>query len=242
MRLNCDLGEDYGVWRISVDDKIYRFIDQANIACGFHGGDPVTIEETIKHAINHNLELGAHPSYPDIQGFGRRHMAMSNEELSACIRYQIAALKGLVEVQGGKLTYVKPHGALYNDFSRLENVRYSVLQAVSDFSGLSLMIQAHPDQQLFSALAREYSVELQFEAFIDRLYLNNGSLAPRGESGAVLNSKQALAQAKQLIEKGTVTTKEMDTLSVNAMTLCIHGDNPDALELSEQIRNLLNKV
>ena len=242
MRLNCDLGEDYGNWRIPIDEQIYHVIDQANIACGFHAGDPLAIEKAIKHAITNDLEIGAHPSYPDIQGFGRRHMAMHSADLAACLRYQISALKGLVELQSSQLSYVKLHGALYNDFVKFDSVRSVVIDTVAEFSGLSLMVQAHPDHQEYSKLASNHGLELQFEAFIDRLYLQDGSLAPRGDCDAILNPQQAVEQAKRLIDSGSVITRHGHSLPVIASTLCVHGDNPDAVYIAQQVRNLLARA
>lgn len=239
MRLNCDLGEDYGVWRMPVDESILPLIDQANIACGFHAGDPLTIEKTLKQVIQHNLKIGAHPSYPDRLGFGRRHMAMEPSELVACLRYQISAISGLAHCFGGEITYVKPHGALYNDLVSNEQIRHSVFSALASFEGLELMVQAHPMQGTFIAEANEFGVDLQFEAFIDRLYLDDGSLAPRTLSGSVLDETSAVLQARQIIETNSVTTHSNNILAIKSDTLCIHGDNPNALNVARAVREML---
>ena len=240
MWLNCDLGESFGAWRMASDEKVMPMIDQANIACGFHAGDPLTISQTINSAVEHNLQIGAHPSYPDLVGFGRRHMAMSHEELVACIQYQVAALQSLVAIKGQTLKYVKPHGALYNDVLKHENVRHAVMSAVSEFDGLTLMLQAGQHQQQWRAEASELELALWFEAFIDRRYEADGSLRSRRLSGAVLPPELAYQQAKLLIEKGQVVTSDGLHLSIDADTLCVHGDNPDCVALVNKIRALLN--
>lgn len=239
MRLNCDLGEDYGVWKMSVDESILSLLDQANVACGFHAGDPLSIEKTLAQAISHGLSIGAHPSYPDRLGFGRRHMAMDETELIACIRYQIAAISGLSHCLGGEVSYVKPHGALYNDLIANESIRRSVYAAVASFEGIELMIQAHPMRNTFVAEAKEFGISLQFEAFIDRLYLDDGSLAPRSLSGAVLDETSAVLQARQIINSNSVVTHSGKTMPIVADTMCVHGDNPNALNVAKAVREML---
>jgi UPF0271 protein len=239
MRLNCDLGEDYGVWRMSVDDSILSFLDQANVSCGFHAGDPLSIERTVKQVIKQNLSIGAHPSYPDRLGFGRRHMAMEKRELIACIRYQIAAIRGVVGCFGGQLSYVKPHGALYNDLMVNQAIRRSVFTAVASFEGLELMVQAHPLRETLITEASEFNLTLQFEAFADRLYLDDGSLASRSSPGAVLDEASAIMQAKQLITSHVVTTGSGEKIPIIADTLCVHGDTPAALNIAKAVRAML---
>lgn len=240
MQLNCDLGEDFGAWTMSVEPAIMEVIDQANIACGFHAGDPLAIENALKHAIEHKVSIGAHPSYPDLVGFGRRHIAMSAPELEACLRYQIATLRGLCELHGGKLEYVKPHGALYNDLVKDSGIRTTVMKVVAEFGDLHLMLQAGLWQQDFALEAEKYDLQLQFEAFIDRRYTDNGYLTNRREAGAVLPPDQAIQQAQQLIVSQQVTSQSGNALSISASTLCIHGDNSVALSLAQQVRELID--
>lgn len=239
MRLNCDLGEDYGAWQMSVDSAILPLLDEANVACGFHAGDPLVIEKTLIEVIANGLRIGAHPSYPDRVGFGRRHMAMEEGDLVACLRYQIAAINGLAECLGGAITYVKPHGALYNDLVTSAKVRRCVFLAVSSFKGLSVMVQAHPQRASFIAEAEEFNLALEFEGFIDRLYLDNGGLAPRAQDGAVLEPNAAIEQAQKMIETKSVVTQSGNIIGVDADTLCIHGDNPHALTVARAVRELL---
>ncbi|MDM7860927.1 5-oxoprolinase subunit PxpA [Alteromonas sp. ASW11-36] len=241
MLLNCDLGEDFGAWKMSVEPAIMEVIDQANIACGFHGGDPLAIETAIKNAVDNNVSIGAHPSYPDLVGFGRRHIAMSAPELQACLRYQISALKGLCELHGSNLDYVKPHGALYNDLVKNESIRACVMTVIAEFSSLQLMLQAGPWQEMFIKEAQQFDIELQFEAFIDRRYTDDGYLTSRRVPGAVLTVEEALTQAQQLIQQQKVTTQSGQPLTVMASTLCIHGDNSVALGLAQEVRKLIEK-
>lgn len=239
MQLNCDLGEDFGAWRMPVNEAIMQLINQANVACGFHAGDPTAILNTIRLSKQHNLSIGAHPSYPDLVGFGRRHIAMSADDLYATLCYQISAVKGMCALSGATLDYVKPHGALYNDCIKHPDIRRVVMKAVSQFEGLTLMIQAVPEYTQFVSEANVFGLTLQFEAFVDRRYSESGSLVPRQQSGAVLNIDEALQQAKLLIQSKQVKTLAGNLLDVNASTLCLHGDNPDSLELAKSIAQLL---
>ncbi len=238
MKLNCDLGESYGAWSMPVEAEIMVYIDQANIACGFHAGDPVTLKRAIALALEHDVTIGAHPSYPDLQGFGRRSMSMKPAELTACLQYQIAALSGLAKMQGGAVHYVKPHGALYNDLMQDRALRKTVMQAVSEAGDgeLSLMIQAHPDHAALAAEAKDIGVNLIFEAFADRRYTDEGLLVSRHRDGAVLNDEEALAQAERLMDKQEVVSESGAVLSMTADSLCVHGDSPGAVAMARQIR------
>lgn len=239
MLLNCDLGESYGAWKMPVDDAIMPLIDQANIACGFHAGDPIAIEQAIGLAAQHQVQIGAHPAYPDLQGFGRRSMAMAPAELSACLRYQISALQGLATLHGQPLRYVKPHGALYHDLLHSEEVRETVFAAIAAFGPLPVMVLAQAEPQTIKAHARQHDLPVLFEAFADRRYTDEGGLMSRQQSGAVLTGDEALAQARQIIDKGTVTTATGHTLALTVDTLCVHGDTPDALAMAKHIRALI---
>lgn len=237
MKLNCDLGESYGAWQMGQDEWIMPYIDMANIACGFHGGDPLVMQKTLEFAKQHNVQIGAHPSYPDRQGFGRRSMVLSRAELIAILHYQIASLDGMAAIQEMSLSYVKPHGALYNDMMQDESIFIGVLQALASYTRvLPLVIQATAKWQIHAEMAANYNLPLMFEAFADRCYQDNGALVSRNQSGAVLNSDQVMAQVKQLIEQNSVTTNSGKTLSIKADTLCVHGDTPDALACVKRIR------
>ncbi|GAB3020484.1 5-oxoprolinase subunit PxpA [Bowmanella dokdonensis] len=240
MLLNCDLGESYGNWTMGLDDQVMPFIDQANIACGFHAGDPQVMARTLKLAKQHGVQIGAHPAYPDLQGFGRRSMPHTHQELVNMLHYQMGALSAMARAQGMQLTYVKPHGALYNDMMASDKIFQAVLDALASFpETLKLMLLASGDADSYRATAKEAGVELLFEAFADRRYLDNGHLTPRSEPDAVLDSEQVLAQVKLLAREGVVITRSGKRLALNPDTLCVHGDNPHAVAMVRQIRDLL---
>jgi UPF0271 protein len=240
MKLNCDLGESYGSWQMGLDADVMPHIDMANIACGFHAGDADVMARTLALAKQHSVTIGAHPSYPDLQGFGRRSMALSHSEIVNCMRYQIAALDGMALSTGLSLTYVKPHGALYNDMMAKPAVFAAVLDAVAGFyKPLKLMILATARQQEFAVQAKAQDVELLFEAFADRRYTDEGTLTPRNQAGAVLHGDDMLAQVRQLVKHGSVTTASGKQLALSADTLCVHGDNQAAIAQVQQIRALL---
>ena len=178
--LNCDLGESFGAWKMGLDDQVMPFIDQANIACGFHAGDPVVIKKTLLAAKRNNVQVGAHPSYPDISGFGRRSMKIPAVELIALLQYQIAALTGMASNLGIEVAYVKPHGALYNDMMADGHIRSAVMEAISEcHQPLAFMLQATPDAETHREEARAFGLEVLFEAFADRCYDDSGALLSR---------------------------------------------------------------
>lgn len=240
MKLNCDLGESYGAWHMGADEHAMQHIDLANIACGFHGGDAVVMRDTVMLAKQHNVTIGAHPSYPDLQGFGRRSMQCSEDEIYCFMHYQIAALTGIAAAQGMTLRYVKPHGALYNDMMSNDIVRRAIMKSIAEYPlTLQLMLQATPDQAKHRAEALAFNVELLFEAFADRRYTDQGQLMSRRLPGAVLNHKQTLAQVKQMVETGTITSDNGQVLTLSIDTLCVHGDNVEAVKAIAEIKAMI---
>ena len=238
--LNCDLGESFGSWTMGLDEQAMPHIDLANIACGFHGGDPDVMVRTLKLAKQHGVTIGAHPSYPDLQGFGRRSMHCSTSEIINLIHYQVAALDGMAQCQGLNLSYIKPHGALYNDMMAKPEVWQAVLQAVSSYhKPLKLMILATADAAQYQQQAAAAGVSLLLEAFADRRYTDAGKLTPRSQAGAVLHGAEVLTQVRQLVAQGSVTTDSGKTLPLAADTLCVHGDNVAAITQLTEIRELL---
>lgn len=238
--LNCDLGESFGSWTMGLDEQAMPHIDLANIACGFHGGDPDVMVRTLKLAKQHGVTIGAHPSYPDLQGFGRRSMHCSASEIVNLIHYQVAALDGMAQCQGLNLSYIKPHGALYNDMMAKPDVWQAVLQAVASYhKPLKLMILATADAAQYQQQAAAAGVSLLLEAFADRRYTDAGKLTPRSQTGAVLHGAEVLAQVRQLVAQGSVTTDSGKTLPLAADTLCVHGDNVAAITQLTEIRELL---
>jgi len=241
MLLNCDLGESYGSWTMGLDAEVMPHIDQANIACGFHGGDPLTIRKTLALAAEHKVAIGAHPAYPDLVGFGRRPMNLSADEIVANLHYQVAALEGMANTQELALQYVKPHGALYNDMMAKSQVRKAVMQAVASYHRpLALMLQATPDAQRHQEEADEFGLPLLFEAFADRCYDDDGKLLSRSRPGAVHDRGRMLAQVEQLQREGTVTTVSGHVIPLQADTLCVHGDNLEGVQAIQAIRALVD--
>jgi UPF0271 protein len=240
MKLNADLGESYGNWQFDADVDIMPFIDMANIACGGHAGDPSVMHKTIGLAAQYKVAIGAHPAYPDIQGFGRRSMRIPPQELKLIIQAQMATLDGLAKCQGQHVSYVKPHGALYNDMMSDKVVWSAVIQAIAEFYvDIPLVVQASAQNYSRRKQAKEQGVELLFEAFADRLYLDNGLLSPRSHPEAMLSSHGSFEQAKRLIQQKQVVSENGLILSFDADTICVHGDTPQALSTVESIRSLL---
>ncbi|TDF41540.1 5-oxoprolinase subunit PxpA [Alteromonadaceae bacterium M269] len=243
VKLNCDLGESYGNWSIGNDEAVMPFIDQANIACGFHAGDPMVMTKTIQLAKQHNVEVGAHPSYPDLNGFGRRSMQCSRDELISLVRYQVAAIDGVAKSLDVELSYVKPHGALYNDMMKSDSVRESLMDAVSGYHRpLKLMLQATPLYEIHKEEAEKAGVSLLFEAFADRCYTDEGLLVKRGEKGAVHSSQLMLEQAQLLATEKQVITQTGKRISVAADSLCVHGDNQESIDSVKQIKHILANI
>ncbi|MFA3792368.1 5-oxoprolinase subunit PxpA [Aliiglaciecola sp. SL4] len=241
MKLNCDLGESYGAWRMPHDDLIMPYVDMANIACGFHSGDPQAIQSAILSAKQHNVKIGAHPSYPDLQGFGRRSMALTEDELIPLLHYQIAALEGMAKIHSKTVDYVKPHGALYNDMMANKSIFEIVVKAVSLYSeALVLVVQAVSNWQSFQQIADQYNLELQFEAFADRRYAETGLLLSRAKPGAVLQLNDMFAQVQRMVKSQEVVSASGQVLPLKVDTLCVHGDSAGAAEAVKHIRELLS--
>ena len=241
MLINCDLGESYGSCTMGLDAAVMPHIDQANIACGLHAGDPLTMRHTLALAAAHGVAIGAHPGYPDIVGFGRRSMVLGSDEIIASVHFQVAALDGMAQSAGLSLDYIKPHGALYNDMMAKSAVRLAIMQAIADYQRpLPLMLQATPDATSHRAEAGQLGLDLMFEVFADRCYDDDGKLLSRRKPGAVHDREKMLAQVAQLIEHGSLTTVSGHTLSLEADTLCVHGDNPEGVQAIREIRSLVN--
>ncbi len=240
--LNCDLGESYGSWKMGRDEDVMPHIDQANIACGFHGGDPLVMQQTLALAKANKVMVGAHPAYPDLVGFGRRSMNCSAEEISALVSYQIAAIDGMAKNQGLELAYVKPHGALYNDMMVKQSIRSAIMQALADYHRpLRLTLLATPESDLHREEAKALGIELWFEAFADRCYDDEGKLLARSKPGAVHTRDKMLAQVEQICREGTVTSVSGNTLKLAPDTLCVHGDNEEGIKAIIEIREIIHR-
>lgn len=238
------MGESYGEYTMGMDDDIMPYIDMANLACGFHAGDPVTMHHSIQLAKSHCVQIGAHPSYPDLEGFGRREMKCSPEEIMAMVLYQCAALDGLCKSEGVKVSYLKPHGALYNTMMKKMEVFKAICKAVSKYdTNIQLMILSTTHNHTFVEIAKKYNVSLLYEVFADRAYTKEGYLVPRSQDDAVLTTKEeVLERATLLLQKGYIKTVTGTSIKLEADTLCVHGDTPNALELIKSLHSLLHKT
>ncbi|MCO6512833.1 MAG: LamB/YcsF family protein [Aridibacter famidurans] len=237
--LNCDMGESFGAWTMGNDRAILPLVSSANIACGFHAGDPTTIAETVSLAIEAGVAVGAHPSYPDIQGFGRREMSLSSKEIRDAVVYQVSALKGICESLGGRLHHVKPHGALYNRAARDPEAAEAIADAVASVDG-GLFVYGLSGGDLVSA-AESAGLRTASEVFADRNYMPDGTLTPRSRPDALITSaEQAADRALSMARDSEVSSVEGTVVKVRSETICIHGDGPHALEFARAIRSALD--
>ena len=237
--INCDLGESYGEFKIGNDEKIMPHITSANIACGFHAGDPTTIARTIDIAKKHGVAVGAHPGYPDIMGFGRREMQLTSEEAKNYTLYQVSALRGFAKVASLSLQHVKPHGALYNMAVKDEELSKAIVEAIKTLD-TGLIVFAPPNSTL-SEVAAKNGLRVAHEFFADRAYNPNGSLVSRKQSNAIIQDpKKVVERVVKAVEDGTVVATNGEVLDVGKVhTICVHGDTPTALELAETIKKRL---
>ncbi|MBT5030857.1 MAG: LamB/YcsF family protein [Proteobacteria bacterium] len=243
MRLNCDLGEDVDGQGVGLDAQFMPFIDQANIACGFHAGDPWTASKILDLAAQHGVAVGAHPSYLDRENFGRRSMKLDAAELVAILHYQIGALESLARSKGLELAYVKPHGALYNDMMCCTGIRHVVMQATASYRpSLALMVLATSEYDKHLKEAAIFGIELMAEAYVDRRYDDLGHLLPRDQAGAVLDEHKMMEQIDQLLNSSSVISVSGHELPLTIDSLCVHGDNPAALATIERIRERVPRL
>ncbi|MDD0972948.1 LamB/YcsF family protein [Pseudomonas sp. TNT2022 ID681] len=238
------MGESFGSWTMGLDAEVMPFVDCANIACGFHAGDPGIMRHTVALASAHGVTVGAHPAYQDLAGFGRRSMACSNEEIRDLLHYQIGALDGICRTQGTRVAYVKPHGALYNDMMADPQKLRAVLGAVAEYDPqLPLMLMATADDSAAQALGDEFGVTLWFEAFADRAYDGAGRLLSRRLPGAVHHDPaQIVEQALRLARGEALIASDGSALRLKAHTLCVHGDNASSVAAVRQIRQALDAL
>ena len=236
--LNCDMGESFGAWKMGNDAEVMDHISSANIACGFHAGDATTMRETAELAFAKGIAIGAHPSYPDLQGFGRRAMALTAEEIFDIVLYQVSALKGICESLGGRLSHVKPHGALYNQAAKDANIARAIARAVQKCDESLILFGL--SKSLSIAEAEKLGLKTASEVFADRTYQPDGSLTPRSQPNALIcDQDQAIEQVIQMVESQTTTAVDGSTVGLKADTICIHGDGPNALEFAAAINEAL---
>jgi UPF0271 protein len=239
--LNADLGESFGRWRLGDDEALLGVVTSANIACGFHAGDPITIRRACEHAVARGVAIGAQVSYRDLAGFGRREMVVPPDELEAELLYQIAALDGIARAEGGRVSYVKPHGALYNRAAR-DPVQAAALAAavVSYDPGLPLLTLPGSATE---AAAAEVRLRAVTEAFADRGYTDEGRLVPRDQPGAVLTDPAVVAaRAVAMVADGVVETVSGHLVELTPRSVCVHGDTPGAVRLATAVKEALSQA
>ena len=239
--LNCDMGESFGAYKIGEDEKIISYITSANIACGFHAGDPLVMEKTVRLAKDHGVGVGAHPGFPDLLGYGRRNLETFPGEVKQYVLYQVGALAAFCRAHRLALQHIKPHGALYNLAARDENIAGEVIQAVQAYDPELILVVLSGSR--LAEMAEKEGLKVAREVFPDRAYLADGRLAPRSLPGAVVHDpEQVRRRVVKLITAGVMTSIEGREITLRADTLCIHGDTPGAWELARTIRAALDEA
>jgi UPF0271 protein len=233
--LNSDLGESYGAWGMGDDAAMLAIVSSANVACGFHAGDPQGILKTVRAAVDKGVSIGAHVSYPDRVGFGRRDMDVTPDELIADVIYQIGALKGVATAAGTRVTYVKPHGALYNRIANDPKQGQAVIDGIKAVDP-ALVLMGLAGTAILD-LAERSGLRIVAEAFADRAYTPEGQLVSRREAGAVLHDAEVIAaRMVQLAREGTLQAIDGSTIHISAQSICVHGDSPGAVSIAREIR------
>jgi 5-oxoprolinase (ATP-hydrolysing) subunit A len=236
--LNSDLGESFGRWELGDDEAVLGLVTSANVACGFHAGDPSVLLRTCEQAAERGVVVGAQVSYRDLAGFGRRFMEMDAAELTAEVVYQIGALQGICSVAGTTVRYVKPHGALYNAVVHHESQAAAVVEAVRRYDP-SLAILGLPGSVLLE-LAEQAGLPTVTEAFADRGYTSEGTLVPRSQRGALLHDPDEVAtRVVRLVTEGRITAVDGTEITMRADSVCVHGDSPGAVEMASAVRKAL---
>ena len=236
--INCDLGESFGVYKLRQDEKIYPLITSANIACGFHAGDPQVMRASVALAVQHGVAIGAHPGTPDLLGFGRRGMELSQEEFANALIYQIGALEAFAKVHHSRLSHVKAHGWLYNAAAKDFDLAIVIARTVKAVSP-QLVLFGLAGSHLIRA-AQEMGLAFAQEAFIDRTYEADGTLMKRSAEGALITDpEKAAQQALSIVLEGKVRAADGTGVEIHADTLCVHGDNPSAVTVLSEVRKRL---
>lgn len=236
--LNSDLGESYGAWRMGDDAAMLEVVSSANVACGFHAGDPAGILRTVKTAAQSGVAIGAHVSYPDLAGFGRRDMDIAPADLTADVVYQIGALSGLAAAVGSKVRYVKPHGALYNRIA-VDAVQGAAVIAALKSVDPTLVLMGLAGAPILDQ-ARAAGLAVVAEAYADRAYTPAGHLVPRRETGALLHDASLIAaRMVRLATEGVVEAIDGSVIRIDAQSICVHGDSPGAVAIAREVRGRL---
>lgn len=236
--LNCDLGESFGAYTIGSDEEIIPYITSANIACGYHAGDPTVMHRSVELCRRYGVQVGAHPGLPDLAGFGRRNMQIAPAEAADCVAYQIGALRAFCDEVGVPLHHVKPHGALYNMAAKDRALADALCQAVQKAAPGAILLALSGSQMV--AAARAIGLPVACEVFADRGYRPDGTLVPRGTPGAMIEDEDAaISRVVRMAKEGKVTACDGSEVDLQADSVCVHGDGPKALAFVEKLRAAL---
>jgi len=241
--LNSDMGESFGAYKLGMDEEVIKHITSANIACGWHAGDPAVMDKTVKMAVDHGVGIGAHPGYPDLLGFGRRNMNCTLKDVRDYLVYQIGALEAFCKVHGTRLCHVKPHGALYLTAVENQEVARAVAEAIVGVNpDLFYVALAGKKGERMRKIGQEVGLKVVYEAFPDRAYTPEGNLLSRKLPGAVIKDPETVSKrALKMAKEGRVIAVDGTTIPLEAQTLCVHGDTPTAVDLVKSIRRILKE-
>ena len=239
--LNCDMGESFGAYKLGMDEEVMQYITSANIACGYHAGDPQVMEATVRMALAQGVGIGAHPGYPDLMGFGRRNMDCTRDQIRTFVIYQMGALQGFCAAAGTSLAHVKPHGNLYLTAVENEMVATAIAEAIVSFDpSLPYLALAGAKGEMVTRIGTQMGLKVVYESFPDRAYTSEGNLVPRKMEGAVIHDPRVVAErALMMAKEGRVKAVDGTMVELEVQTLCVHGDNPSAVDLVRSIRQTL---
>jgi UPF0271 protein len=242
--INCDMGESFGAYTLGLDEEVIKYITSANIACGYHAGDPLVMEQTIALAKEHGVSVGAHPGFPDLMGFGRRNIDATLPEIKGYMVYQIGALQAFAKAQGLKVAHVKPHGALYLMAVEDEEISEAVVEAIASVDkDLIFVALAGSKGEKMTKIGEKVGLRVAYEAFPDRAYTPDGTLVSRRQPGAVIKDPDVVAQrALMMAQEGKVVAIDGKEIPFRPETLCVHGDTPGAVNLVRKIRQALTEA
>jgi UPF0271 protein len=238
--LNCDFGESFGIYRLGEEKEILQYVTSVNVACGFHAGDPIVMRKTVQMALEQKVAIGAHPGFPDLLGFGRRNIAVTPEEAYAYVVYQIGALAAFVKAEGGTMSHVKPHGALYNMAAKNAELAEAIAKAVYDVDP-SLILYGLAGSELIRA-GKKFGLRTANEVFADRTYQQDGSLTPRSDPRAlIVDEQEAVQQVLTMVKEKRVRSLQGIDVPIEAETVCIHGDGKKAVLFAKLLYEALQK-
>jgi UPF0271 protein len=242
--INCDMGESFGAYKLGLDEEVIKYITSANIACGYHAGDPLVMEQTISLAKNHGVSVGAHPGFPDLMGFGRRNIDATLPEIKGYVIYQIGALQAFAKAHGLRVEHVKPHGALYLMAVEDEKISEVIVEAIANVDkDLIFVALAGSKGEKMTKIGERIGLRVAYEAFPDRAYTPEGTLVSRRQPGAVIKDPDEVARrALMMAKEGKVVAIDGTEIPFRPETLCVHGDTPGAVNLVEKIRQTLTEA